>query len=64
MLIQQAGAHINNTQYNLPAFSKKLSRRYNHDGVAQRFKDPHVRKSIQVDLAMIDSLNQILKPLE
>jgi len=59
-------AHIQNTntQYNLPAFRKKLSRKYNHDGVAERFEDPEVRKSVEVDLAMIDSLNLILKKLE
>jgi transposase len=59
-------AHIQNTntQYNLPAFSKKLSRKYNHDGVAERFEDPQVRKSVEVDLAIIQSLNQILKKLE
>ena len=53
-----------NTQYNLPAFNKKLTRKYNHDGVAERFDDPQVRKSVEADLAMINSLNQILKPLE
>jgi len=53
-----------NTQYNLPAFSKKLSRKYNHDGVPERFDDPQVRKSVQCDLAMIQALNQVLKPLE
>lgn len=59
-------AHIQNTntQYNLQPFSKKLSRLYNHDGVADRFKDPEVRKSVQVDLAMIASFNPILKKLE
>ena len=59
-------AHIQNTntQYNLPAFGKKLSRKYNHDGVAEAFADPQVRKSVQADLDMIDSMNQILKPLE
>ena len=59
-------AHIQNTntQYNLPAFGKKLSRKYNHEGVGERFEDPEVRKSVEVDLAMIESLNQILKPLE
>jgi transposase len=59
-------AHIQNTntQYNLPAFRKKLSRKYNHDGVAERFEDPQVRKSVEVDLAMIQSLNQILKGVE
>jgi len=59
-------AHIQNTntQYNLPAFAKKLTRKHNHDGVAERFDDPEVRKSVEVDLAMIESLNQILKQLE
>jgi transposase len=59
-------AHINNTntQYNLPAFKKKLSRKHNHDGVAERFDDPEVRKSVEVDLEMINALNQTLKKLE
>jgi transposase len=59
-------AHIlnTNTQYNLPGFNKKLSRKYNHEGVAERFEDPQVRKSVEVDLEMINSLNQVLKKLE
>jgi transposase len=59
-------AHIQNTntQYNLPAFAKKISRKYNHKGVAERFENPEVQKSIEVDLALIDSLNEILKKLE
>ncbi len=59
-------AHIQNTntQYNLPVFKKKLSRKYNHDGVAERFQDPAVRKSVEVDLAVIAALNQILNQLE
>jgi transposase len=59
-------AHIQNTntQYNLPAFEKKISRWYNRDGVAERFEDSAVRKSVEVDLAAIDALNEILKKLE
>jgi len=59
-------AHIQstNTQYNLPAFRKKLSRKYNHEGVAERFEDPEVRKSIEVNLALIESFNQVLNKLE
>ena len=59
-------AHINNTntQYNLPAFRKKLSRKYNHVGVIERFEDPAVRKSVEVDLDVINALNQTLKKLE
>jgi transposase len=59
-------AHIinTNTQYNLPGFKKKLSRKYNHDGVAERFEDPQVRKSVEVDLEMIAAMNQLLNKLE
>jgi transposase len=32
--------------------------------VAERFEDPQVRKSVEVDLEMINSLNQVLKKLE
>lgn len=59
-------AHIQNTntQYNLPAFQKKLSRKYNHQGVTERFEDAAVRKSVEVDLSMIESFHQILVQLE
>jgi transposase len=59
-------AHIQNTntQYNLPEFAKKISRKYNRQGVAERFEDPAVRKSVETDLAIIDSLNPILAQLE
>jgi transposase len=59
-------AHIQNTntQYNLPPIQKKLSRKYNHQGIVERFEDPAVRKSVEVDLAMVEALNDILKKLE
>jgi len=59
-------AHIvnTNTQYNLPGFNKKISRKYNHDGVVERFDDPEVQKSVEVDLAIINALNEILKKVE
>jgi transposase len=62
----ELGTHIQNTntQYNLPAFGKKITRRSNRDGVAEHFEDPVVRKSIEVDLAAIDALSGILKKLE
>ena len=53
-----------NTQYNLPEFGKKISRKYNRTGVAERFEDPAVRKSVETDLSIIDSLNPILAQLE
>jgi len=68
-LVRRCGelvAHIQNTktQYNLSAFNKKLTRKHNHTGVAELFPDPEVRKSVEVNLDMIDSFNEILKKLE
>jgi len=59
-------AHIQNTktQYNLPDFQKRISRKYNRKGVAEHFEDPIVKKSIEVDLAITDSMNVILSHLE
>lgn len=59
-------AHIQNTntQYNLPEFKKRISRKYNREGVIERFEDPAVKKSIEVDLALIDAYNPILSNLE
>ncbi|MBN1471993.1 MAG: hypothetical protein JW925_09440 [Syntrophaceae bacterium] len=47
-----------------PAFGKKISRSYNRDGIEERFEDPVVKKSVEVDLAAIDFLTQTLKKLE
>ncbi len=48
-------AHVHNTnsQSTLPALGKKLAYKANRDGVAERFADPAVHKSIEVDLALI-----------
>jgi transposase len=59
-------AHIQNTnsQYNLPQFAKKLDRKSNRIDVAQRFEDPAVRKSIEVDIALLDRLGELIRELE
>ncbi len=59
-------AHIQNTntQYNLPSFKKNLTRKFNHEGVAERFDDPSVRTAVQADLTMIEAFNALIKPLE
>jgi len=59
-------AHIQNTnsQYNLPEFKKKIAYKAYRDGVAEHFDDPSVRKSIQVNLALIDSYDKLLSELE
>jgi transposase len=59
-------AHIENTnsQYNLPAFQKKLARRCNRTEAAGRFSDPSVQMNVDVDLGLIDYYDQMLKELE
>jgi transposase len=48
-------AHVQNTnsQYNLPEIGKKIAYKANRDGVAERFDDPAVQKTIAVDLELI-----------
>jgi len=59
-------AHVQNTtsQYNLPEIGKKIAYKANRAGVAERFVDPAVQKSIAVDLALIDYLDKALNDLE
>jgi transposase len=59
-------AHVQNTnsQYNLPELGKKIAYKANRDGVAERFADPAVQKSIEVDLALITHYDQLLTDLE
>ena len=58
--------HVQNTnsQYNLPAIGKKIAYKANRDGVAERFSDPAVHKSIDVDLALVDHDDQLLRDVE
>jgi transposase len=51
---------ILNGQYNLPPFAKKLSFAANRAelNIPQRFSDPSVQKSVAVDLAVIDVIDQ------
>ena len=59
-------AHIPNTraQYNLPAFEKRLAYAANREGVGERFPDPGVRKSVEVDLALINHYDALITALE
>src|ERR671923_2137156 len=53
-----------NSQYNLPEIGKKIAYKANRDGVAERFLDPAVQKSIEVDLALIDHYDRLLRDME
>jgi transposase len=59
-------AHIHNTnsQYNLPEIGKKIAYKANRDGVAERFPDPAVQKSMEVDLALIGYYDPLLNDVE
>jgi transposase len=59
-------AHIQNTnsQYNLPEIPKTLAYKANRAGVAERFPEPAVQKSIEVDLTLINTYDRLLTGLE
>jgi transposase len=55
-------AHVQKTtsQYTLPARGKKIASQATRDGVAERFAEAAVQKSIEVDVALITSDDQLL----
>src|SRR5215831_5405997 len=57
---------ITNAQYNLPPFGKKLIYAKNRQElhVAEQFPDAHVQKSIALNLAVIDALDQQIADVE
>jgi transposase len=59
-------AHVQNTnhQYNLPDIGKNLGKKGNREGVADRFPDAGVQKSIELDLSLIDHYDQLLHRVE
>jgi transposase len=59
-------AHMQNTtsQYNLPEIGKKLADKANREGVEEHFPDPSVRKTIEVEVSLIDHYAQLLGEVE
>jgi transposase len=59
-------AHIQMTsyQYNLPPLGKRIAYPANRAGVAEHFEDRAVRRSIAVDLALLERYDEILRDLE
>jgi transposase len=59
-------AHIQNTraQYSLPAFERRLAYPANREGISAHFADPSVRKSMDIDLALIDQYDTLIVDLE
>jgi len=56
--------HNTNSQYNLPEIGKNLRYAFNREGVAERFTDDSVQKSIELDLALIGFYDQQLSKVE
>lgn len=59
-------AHIQNThhQCNLPEPTRKLISKANRDGVAEKFSDPSVRKSVEVDFELVAHYDKLIRNLE
>jgi len=59
-------SHIQNTRYqcNLPDFGKRIDRKSNRSKINQHFEDPSVRKNVELDMALLDTYEQLLKDLE
>jgi transposase len=59
-------AHIQSTrhQYQLPAFEGRIASPANRDGLSERFPDPSVRKSIEVDCTLLDQYDILINDLE
>ena len=58
--------HIQNTQaqYNLPVFGRRLAYPANRTGVREHFPDPSVRKSIELDLSLLERYDVLINDLE
>ena len=59
-------AHIHNTnsQYHLPEIGKKLAYKANREGVEDHFPGPSVRKTLEVDVSLIDHYDKLLGEVE
>ena len=53
-----------NSQYTLPEIGRKSADLANRDGGAERFPEPAVQKSSEVDLALIGHYDQLLRDVE
>ncbi len=59
-------AHVQNThhQYNLPQPSAKIAYKANREGVADAFVDLDARKTVEIDFALIEHYDTVIKDLE
>ena len=62
----QLSVHIQNTnsQYNLPAFGKRIDRKSNREDILERFSDEALRKNIELDISLMDHYDQVINSIE
>jgi transposase len=62
----ELNTHVQNTnsQYNLPALQGKIAYKKHRAEVAERFTDPAVRKSVELDLALMYTYDRLLADVE
>jgi transposase len=53
-----------NAQYNLPKIGKTLKYKGNREGVAERFEEESIRKTVEVDLELIAYYDTIIRKVE
>lgn len=65
-LRSEAMSHVKNafSQNSLPRWGKRLDRPKNREGLAQRFEEPSLRRSIEIDLELIEHLEEQIQRLE
>ena len=51
-------------QSNLSSFGKPITQRRNREEIADRFQDPTIRKTVEVDIALANTYDQLLRELE
>lgn len=59
-------AHVQNTnyQYNLPEFGKKIVHKCNRHLLENRFEDPSVQRSVDLDMDLVDAYDSELGKIE
>jgi len=59
-------AHIQNThhQCNLPEPTRKIIYKANREGIAEKFEDASVRKSVEVDFELVAHYDKLIRDLE
>jgi transposase len=65
-LRSEAMGHVQNTfhQYNLPRWANRIDRPKNREGLAERFEEPSLRRSMEIDLELIDHLEDQIRRVE